>query len=134
MIPDHGLIFLSKSNLVIPDILIKTLRNAWVDNTTELTQFGDDIWITESGVKEHTDSTEFGKTTILLVLINDGYQIKIGTTVSSEVGVLIRFNAHRPHSLLKIKSGRFAALIWDVEKEKTISEIIEELKQRFINL
>lgn len=106
-----------------------------------LTRYGEDIWFTDYQVPIHTDNTEAGKNTVILVLINDASrQVWIDQygNVAAFPGYQIRFDGNREHGLLGGPEGRcrdrFAAIIWDVPIDKSNNDIYKEMQERLDQL
>jgi len=106
-------------------------------------QIGEDVFITNKSVGKHKDSTEDGKNTILCMLHAKGsiefvqHQSKKNKVyVKLEVGTIIRFDARLPHELHTIPGifTEFAAIIWDVPKDKETKELVLELEERIKEL
>lgn len=140
------------ATILIPDNVIERCgslsRSATVGITgNEIRQFGEDIFIGRDSVPKHVDSTEEGKDTLVCFLYVKGsyffkmwYGIKKHPEIifsSINTGDVVRFDARNPHALYQLPgefSGRFAAIIWDVPKNKSISSLGLELKIRFSQL
>lgn len=111
---------------------------AWLVNqyqTKDLTQIASDIWITNRGLCEHTDSTKDGLITFGYVLLNElnlrlvygGSEFPLG---QEEV---YQIDARRPHSAEEplIKStGLFASLIWDLPSGTDLKAFRLEAEER----
>lgn len=125
--------------ITIPQEIQDYFRSLPTDNSNgvELTKWGEDIWYTDSEVPDHTDDTEEGKNTVLLVLVNDEHRrvfIDGFGPLWSPVGYTVRFDGNTNHRLISTTSqfnpGRFAAIIWDVPIDKSNKDIAKEMQER----
>lgn len=97
-----------------------------MDVLNELTQFGEDIWITDKPVLPHVDSTAEGMLTYGLILINTGYTlIYDGKEILIPVGSMYEIDGRKEHQT--VGSGLLAILVWDMPNY-SLEEFKEELR------
>jgi hypothetical protein len=126
-------------NLSIPKKLQRKLRGLDLKNIESIGSYrhGEDLVLADGYVDHHTDNTETGKDSIMTVLINDGEYIfnYDGKTYDMDAGWVFRFDGNKDHALLTMgRSGRFAAIIWDVPDEKQTESFIPDLQSRIKEL
>lgn len=101
-------------------------------------RMGEDIVLSDGHVPLHTDGTERGKDTVMLIICAIGgfvFNHESGdTTIHS--GDLIRFNGNKLHGLTPYGlRNRFCAIIWDIPIEyDDIDKIRDEMKVRVSQL
>lgn len=121
------------SAIGIPDRITAFLRTLESDPQLSLTQYGEDIFYTDKNVTKHTDNTEDGKNTLVIVLVNDGdYKFcQDDKQVDMPVGKLLRFDARIEHYIIANElDKRFAAMIWDVPAETSTQHYLYDISLR----
>lgn len=92
----------------------------------KLTQFGDDIWITDEPVPLHTDSGAIGLLTYGFILVNTGYVlIYNGRQIEIPPGSIYEIDGNVEHETRG--SGLLAILIWDMS-EYSLDKFKAELR------
>lgn len=96
---------------------------------SDLTQFGEDIWITNRPVGPHTDGTADGLVTYGCVLLNpEGHQlVHGGESYDLPEGALYCFDGRVEHGTAGA-DGPFAALIWDMPPDYGLARFQAELQ------
>lgn len=119
----------------VPPALENYLRSLDAPATDELSQVAEDLWISDSYIGLHTDSTEEGKEAFGVVLLNDSGLLLYadGRLFPLPVGTLYHIDGREPHAALprpQCPPGRFAVLVWDMPAGTTLDAFRAEVTER----